>query len=161
MPGPEATVSPQSSDLWLSLSAPVLILVGEREHRLYVLKSDEIEYIESHGNYVKLHGAGVEYISRDSVKRLAATLAGTGYIRIARSLLINVRWIHYAQRASRGTYDFTLQSGSVVRSGSAYRDEILELLPLTQTRKGPGSHVSRAVEERRTRGSQAVSPKLA
>jgi len=154
-------VPPRPCELWLSVPAPALVLVGERERRLYVLKSDEIEYIESHGNYVKLHGAGVEYISRDSVKRLAAALAGTGFIRIARSLLVNVRWIHYAQRASRGTYDFTLHSGSVVRSGSAYRDEILELLPLTQTRKGPEPRVDRAIGERPTRGTQAVSPKLA
>ena len=125
----------QPSQLWLAVAAPVLVLVGERERRLYVLRSDQIEYVESHGNYVKLHGGGVEYISRDSVKRLANALAGSGFLRIARPLLINIRSIHYAQRASRGSYDFTLRSGAVVRSGSAFRDEILNLLPLTQTRR--------------------------
>ena len=129
----------QPSQLWLAVAAPVLVLVGERERRLYVLRSDQIEYVESHGNYVKLHGGGVEYISRDSVKRLAEALAGSGFLRIARSLLINIRSIHYAQRASRGSYDFTLRSGAVVRSGSAFRDEILNLLPLTQTRRGTHS----------------------
>ena len=131
---PEAAAQP--SQLWLAVAAPVLVLVGERERRLYVLRSDQIEYVESHGNYVKLHGGGVEYISRDSVKRLANALAGSGFLRIARSLLINIRSIHYAQRASRGSYDFTLRSGAVVRSGCAFRDEILNLLPLTQTRRG-------------------------
>jgi two-component system, LytTR family, response regulator len=126
----------QPSRLWLAVPARVLILVGERERRLYVLRSDDLEYVESHGNYVKLHGGGVEYISRDSVKRLAAALAASGFLRIARPLLVNIRSIHYAQRASRGSYDFTLRSGAVVRSGSAFRDEILNLLPLTQTRRG-------------------------
>ena len=133
---PPAAPAAQPARLWLAVPAPVLILVGERERRLYVLRSDEIEYVESHGNYVKLHGGGVEYISRDSVKRLAAALAGSGFLRIARSLLVNIRSIHYAQRASRGSYDFTLRSGAVVRSGCAFRDEILNLLPLTQTRRG-------------------------
>jgi DNA-binding LytR/AlgR family response regulator len=128
----------QPEELWLAATAPVLILVGERERRLYVLRSDQLEFVESHGNYVKLHGPGVEYISRDSVKRLAGALAGSGFLRIARSLLVNIRAIHYVQRASRGSYDFTLLSGSVVRSGSAFRDEILHLLPLTQTRRGNG-----------------------
>lgn len=128
--------------LWLAVPAPVLVLVGERERRLYVLRSDEIEYVESHGNYVKLHGAGPEYISRDSVKRLAGALAGSGFLRIARSLLVNIRCIRYAQRAGRGSYDFTLLSGAVVRSGSAFRDEILNLLPLAPTRRGsaPPAH---------------------
>jgi DNA-binding LytR/AlgR family response regulator len=131
-----AAPAAQPAQLWLTVPAPVLVLVGERERRLYVLRSDEIEYVESHGNYVKLHGVGVEYISRDSVKRLAEALAGSGFLRIARSLLVNIRSIDYAQRASRGSYDFTLRSGAVVRSGSAFRDEILNLLPLTQTRRG-------------------------
>ena len=131
---PEGGARP--AQLWLAVPAPVLVLVGERERRLYVLRSDEIEYVESHGNYVKLHGAGLEYISRDSVKRLAGALAGSGFLRIARSLLVNIRSIHYAQRASRGSYDFTLLSGAVVRSGAAFRDEILNLLPLAPTRRG-------------------------
>ncbi|MFZ1904143.1 MAG: LytTR family DNA-binding domain-containing protein [Steroidobacteraceae bacterium] len=106
------------------------VLVGEREHRFYVLKPEQIELIESHGNYVKFHSGGTEYISRDSVKRLAAALCASGFVRIERSLLINVRAIRYAQRAGRGTYTFTLHSGTVVRSGARYRDQILQQLPL-------------------------------
>lgn len=106
------------------------VLVGEREHRLYVLKPERIEFIESHGNYVKLHAGNAEYISRDSVKRLADELAANGFIRIERSLLVNVRSILYAQRVGRGTYAFTLTSGSCLYSGATFRDDILRVLPL-------------------------------
>jgi two-component system, LytTR family, response regulator len=111
------------------------VLVGEREHRLYILNTESIEYIESDGNYVKLHVANAEYISRDSVKRLANVLVGSGFIRIERSLLVNVRAILYAQRVGRGTFLFMLKSGSRLRSGARYRDRILQVLPL--------GHVSR------------------
>jgi two-component system LytT family response regulator len=112
-------------------AAPSL-LVGEREHRLYILKPEKIDYVEAHGNYVKFHVARAEYISRDSVKRLSVVLADTGFIRIERSLLINVSAICYAQRAGRGTFAFTLLSGACLRSGSSYREGILRVLPLTQ-----------------------------
>ena len=46
------------------------------------------------------------------MKRLAGELAALGFIRIERSLLLNVRSILYAQRVGRGTYAFTLSSGS-------------------------------------------------
>jgi DNA-binding LytR/AlgR family response regulator len=108
------------------------VLVGERGHRLYVLNAERIDYVESQGNYVKLHSSGTEFISRDSVKRLAAVLAGSGFIRIERSLVVNVRAIQYVQRSGRGTYAFTLLSGSVLHSGARYRDEILRVLPLEQ-----------------------------
>jgi DNA-binding LytR/AlgR family response regulator len=108
------------------------LLVGEREHRLYILKPEKIDYVEAHGNYVKFHVARAEYISRDSVKRLSLLLADSGFIRIERSLLINVAAICYAQRAGRGTFAFTLLSGACLRSGSSYREGILQVLPLTQ-----------------------------
>lgn len=107
-----------------------LLLVGEREHRLYVLRPDQVQFIKSHGNYVKLHAGNTEYISRDSVKHLADVLAGSGFLRIERSLLINTRSILYAQRSGRGTYAFTLACGSCLYSGATYRDEILRVLPL-------------------------------
>jgi hypothetical protein len=110
------------------------VVVGEREHRLYVLKAEKIDWIESQGNYVKFRCGGCEYISRDSIKRLAAVLAGDGFIRIGRCLMINIRFIEYAQRMGRRIYTFTMFSGSVLRSDPRYRDEILRVLPLTQVR---------------------------
>jgi DNA-binding LytR/AlgR family response regulator len=110
------------------------VVVGEREHRLYVLKAEKVEWIESQGNYVKFRCCGAEYISRDSIKRLAPVLAEDGFIRIGRCLMINIRSIDYAQRMGRRIYSFTMRSGSVLRSDPRYRDEILRVLPLTQGR---------------------------
>jgi two-component system LytT family response regulator len=111
---------------------PRTLLVGEREHRLYVLTPENVEYIAAQGNYVKLHASGADYISRDSVKRLAISLADRGFLRIERSLIVNVRAIAYAQRAGQGTYIFTLHSGTSLRSGARYRGAILQVIPLLQ-----------------------------
>jgi|HubBroStandDraft_4_1064222.scaffolds.fasta_scaffold01230_6 hypothetical protein len=118
----------------LQVSAiPLTLLVAERERRLYVLRPEKIDYIEAHGNYVKLHSGSIEYISRDSVKRLAIALASSGFIRIERSLLVNVRAIEYAQREGGGSYAFTLLSGLVLHSGAKYREHILQVLPLAHS----------------------------
>jgi two-component system, LytTR family, response regulator len=109
-----------------------LVLVGERAHRLYVLKPENVDYVEADGNYVRLHTGNIEYISRDAVARLETLLAGSGFVRIERSLLINVRAIAYAQRSGRGTYAFTMNSGACLRSGAKYRSHILRVLPLGQ-----------------------------
>jgi len=122
-----------------SSSAPQL-LVGERERRFYVLKPEKIDYIESHGNYVKFHTGNTEYICRDSVKRLAPALAHSGFLRIERSLVINTHAIHYVQRMGRGTYAFTLVSGACLHSGAAYREDILRVLPLAQVPGARASH---------------------
>lgn len=56
------------------------------------------------------------YVSCDSIKRLAAVLPDSGFLPIERSLLINIGAILHAQCVRRGTYLFTLRSGSVLRS---------------------------------------------
>jgi two-component system LytT family response regulator len=78
-------------------------LVGERQRRLYPLDPKSIDYIEAHGNYVTLRVGKLEYLSRDSIKRLAMQLAELGFIRIERSLLVNAAAVSYAEVAGHGT----------------------------------------------------------
>ena len=134
------TAAPSESD-----TGRPFLLVGEREHRLYLLDPFQIDYVESAGNYVTYHLAGVEYIARESLKRLDAVLAPAGFVRIERSLLLNVRAIAYAQPIGHGSFAFTLVSGARLHSGHAYRDTILAVLPLRRRappRPGPGAEMS-------------------
>lgn len=114
-----------------------LFLVGEREHRLYPLDPFEIDYVQAAGNYVTYHLGGIEYIARESIKRLDGVLAPAGFVRIERSLLLNVRAIAYAQPIGHGTFVFTLASGARLHSGHAFRDTILATLPLRRRAPGP------------------------
>jgi len=121
----------------VNVSGRPLFLVGEREHRLYPLDPFEIDYVQSAGNYVTYHLGGVDYIARESIKRLDALLAPVGFVRIERSLLLNVRAIAYAQPIGHGTFVFTLATGARLHSGHAYRDTILAALPLRRRAPGP------------------------
>jgi two-component system LytT family response regulator len=105
-------------------------LVGERQHRLYPLEVEKIDYIEAHGNYVTIRSGTCDYIRRDSMKRLAAYLADWGFMRIERSLLLNVRAVAYAQVADHGTFAFTLSTGACIQSSTSYREAILDVIPL-------------------------------
>jgi two-component system, LytTR family, response regulator len=105
-------------------------LVGERLRRLYPLDPRSIDYIEADGNYVTLRVGKEEYLSRDSIKRLALQLAELDFIRIERSLLVNASAIAYAEVARHGTFALTLSSGACLHSSAAYRDTILRIIPL-------------------------------
>ena len=105
-------------------------LVGERQRRLYPLDPKSIDYIEADGNYVTLRAGKVEYLSRDSIKRLSVQLADLGFIRIERSLLVNAAAVSYAEVAGHGTFALTLSSGVCLHSSAAYRDSIFRIIPL-------------------------------
>jgi two-component system LytT family response regulator len=105
-------------------------LVGERQRRLYPLDPKSIDYIEADGNYVTLRAGKLEYLRRDSIKRLSMQLAELGFIRVERSLLVNAAAVSYAEVAGHGTFALTLSSGVCVHSSAAYRDSILRVLAL-------------------------------
>jgi two-component system LytT family response regulator len=116
--------------------SPPKFLVGERRQRLYPLELSKIDYIESDGNYVTIRSGGAEYLSRDSIKRLSVALSDHGFVRIERSLLVNISAVSYVELAGHGSYAFTLACGACLYSGVAYRDGILRVLPLSR-RGGP------------------------
>lgn len=134
---PQAAPPTAAPDVRATDAVRPLLLVGEREHRLYPLDPFAIDYVQSAGNYVTYHLAGVEYIARESIKRLGVVLAPAGFVRIERSLLLNVRAVAYAEPVGHGSFAFTLVSGARLHSGHAYRDTILAALPLR--RRAPSS----------------------
>ncbi len=119
------------------------LLLGERDHRVYPLRADSIDYIESDGNYVIMRSGSSNYTSRDSLKRLSDELQDLGFVRIGRSLLVNIRAVSYVEAAGRGTFKFTLSSGPTVHSSSSYRGSILGVLPLRRV-SNRGSPMERA-----------------
>jgi two-component system, LytTR family, response regulator len=130
--------SSPSSQLGRTVSVPPRFLVGERQRKLYPLDPKSIDYIEADGNYVTLRAGKVEYLSRDSIKRLSMQLAEVGFIRIARSLLVNAAAVSYAEVAGHGTFALTLASGVCLHSSAAYRDSILRIIPLPALSKRYG-----------------------
>jgi DNA-binding LytR/AlgR family response regulator len=123
-------LSSDSSQPARAVGVPPRFVVGERQRKLDPLDPKSIDYIEADGNYVTLRVGKVEYISRDSIKRLSAQLAELAFIRIARSLLVNAAAVFYAEVAGHGTFAFMLCSGVCLHSSAAYRDSILRILPL-------------------------------
>ena len=131
-------LSAESSNVGRTMPVAPRFLVGERQRRLYPLDPKSIDYIEADGNYVTLRSGKVEYLSRDSIKRLSLQLAELGFVRIARSLLVNAGAVSYAELAGHGTFALTLTSGVCLHSSAAYRDSILRIIPLPALSKRYG-----------------------
>jgi len=106
------------------------ILVAEREKRLYPLEPQRIDYVESAGNYVKFHVGNCEYTARECIKRLEVVLGLAGFVRIERTLLVNILAISFVEKLGHRAFAFTLKNGVRLHSGPAYRETILRALPL-------------------------------
>ena len=101
-------------------------IIGEKSRRLYFIDVKNIDYVESEANYVALHVDDERYLARNTMKHLAVALAPLGFVRIERSLLINLRRVAFAERVDRGAFAFTLRNGQRLVSSITYRKGILE-----------------------------------
>jgi two-component system, LytTR family, response regulator len=99
-------------------------ILAEKSRRLYFIEPELIECIEADGNYVVVHTEAERYIARSTLKHLSVTLAPLGFLRIERSLLINLPRVAFMEKLGGGCYAFTLRSGRRLVSSVAYRKEI-------------------------------------
>ncbi|HKU15139.1 MAG TPA: LytTR family DNA-binding domain-containing protein [Steroidobacteraceae bacterium] len=99
-------------------------LLAEKSRRLHFIEPGHVECIEADGNYVVVHTDADRYIARSTLKQLALTLAPLGFLRIERSLLINLPRVAFMEKIGGGCYAFTLRSGRRLVSGEAYGKEI-------------------------------------
>jgi DNA-binding LytR/AlgR family response regulator len=103
-------------------------IVAEKLRRIYFLDTRTVEYVAAAGNYVVAHISGEEYLARATLKRLAPLLEPLGYVRIERSLLVNLRQVAHVERLERGQYCFVMRRGARLASSRERNAEIRAML---------------------------------
>ena len=79
--------------------------------RILFLKPGEIERVEAAGNYVLLHSGKEQHIIRETISAMEARLAPAGFMRISRSVVVNLACIREIQPAGSGRYSLLLKNG--------------------------------------------------
>jgi two-component system LytT family response regulator len=103
-------------------------LVIKNNNRVFVLKTDEIDWIEAEGNYVRVHFGKQSSLIRETLTRLAGQLDPRKFPRIHRSRLVNIDRIQELQPWSHRDWRIILRSGAELRLSRNYRDQLHQLL---------------------------------
>lgn len=106
---------PQMKALVGQLLAPVAgggrIFVRSSE-RILFLKPEEIGRVEAAGNYIILHSGKEQHILRETISAMEARLAPAGFMRISRSVIVNLACVREIQPAGSGKYSLLLKNGT-------------------------------------------------
>ena len=103
-------------------------LVVKSAGRLFFLRTEEIDWIESSGNYVCLHVGNETHLLRETMSSLEARLDPTAFIRIHRTAIVNVDRIKELQPLFHGEYEVVLRGGARLTLSRSYRDRLQCLL---------------------------------
>lgn len=108
--------------------APSRLLIGERARRFHFLEASTVDYLEVDGNYVTIHVGDERFLTRSTLKQLAALLAANDFVRINRSHVVNLRRVAHVERLEGGHFAFTLRHGQRLISCRERSGEIARLL---------------------------------
>jgi two-component system, LytTR family, response regulator len=96
--------------------------------RIIFIEVEDIDWIESADNYVRIHSQGRSYLMHETLTVLEKRLDPNSFRRIHRSRVVNLRKIKELHPLFHGEYVVVLKNGTELTSGRSYRDALQSLL---------------------------------
>jgi two-component system LytT family response regulator len=96
--------------------------------RVVFLNLDEIHWVEAAANYVRLNTAKDSYLFRETISRISDRLNPADFVRIHRSMIVNVRRIKELIPVNSGEYVVILNSGKELSCSRGYRSNLQHLI---------------------------------
>ena len=102
-------------------------LVRAANH-LYFVNASDVEWVDAAANYVRLHVAGRAHFVRGTVKSIEGRLAPERFVRVHRSIIVNLDFIQRLEPFAHGEYVITMRDGAKLRSSRTYNERLREML---------------------------------
>lgn len=102
-------------------------MIIRQSGRIFFLKINQIEYIEASGNYMKIHSNDESYLLRDTLNAMEKKLDPENFIRIHRSVIVNIEFIKEIKPWFNGEYLVFLKNGTKLTSSKTYKNNFLKL----------------------------------
>ena len=98
--------------------------------RILFLKLAEIVAVQAEGNYVSLRHRPNPYLLRESLSSMAEKLKPYGFIRIHRSVVVNISAVEEMQPLPTGEYRLRVKGGNEYLVTRTYKDNLRDLAQL-------------------------------
>jgi two-component system LytT family response regulator len=103
-------------------------LVIKSGGRAFFLKTEEIDWIEAEGKYVRLHAGKESYLLREAIGSMEAQLDPKKFPRIHRSSIVNIDRVRELQPWFHNEYRVVLNDGTILMLSRSCRKKLGELL---------------------------------
>jgi two-component system LytT family response regulator len=99
-------------------------LMIKASNRMVLLKVEDIDFIEADGNYAKLHVGRKAHLLREKMHDLEGRLDPAKFVRIHRSVIVNLDRIKEMQPHFNGDYIVVLVDGRQLRLSRTRREHL-------------------------------------
>lgn len=105
----------------------ISVHVGEH---IRVIPADAIDWIRAEGNYVSIHVDGTAYLHRETLRNLQETLEPARFLRIHRSVIVNIERVHEIHPLFNGNAEVVLRDGTRLALSRRFRSSARQALGL-------------------------------
>jgi two-component system LytT family response regulator len=106
---------------------PTQLLI-KQPGRFYFVPTAQVHYLEAAANYVTVHAQGAEHVLRATLSQLEQQLDPALFLRVHRSLIINMQQVKELHPWARGEFLFTLHDGTHLSSSRSYSAGVQQFL---------------------------------
>ena len=99
-------------------------LLVHRGGAIRIIKLGDIDWIESAGNYVRLHVGPEAYLHRQTMQHMEETLDSARFVRIHRRSIVNVDRIRELRPLFKGSYTVVMEDGTELTLSPVYRGRL-------------------------------------
>jgi two-component system LytT family response regulator len=104
--------------------------------RTLFLRTEEIDWIEAEGNYVRIHAGAGAHLVRETMAWCEARLSAAHFVRISRSAIVNVERLKEVQPLFYGDQVLILRDGQKLTLSRHYRERFEDLVQRQALGKG-------------------------
>ncbi len=103
--------------------------------RSYVfIKLDSINWVEREGNYLRIHTDDNSFLFRETLSAFEQILPEDNFIRINRSIIVNLEFIKELQIADNSAYTVVMRNNVQQSWGRKYRSNLNKIAHISRER---------------------------
>jgi two-component system LytT family response regulator len=103
-------------------------LIVKSSGRVFFVRTEEIDWVEASGNYVKVHTKADAHLLRESMKNMEAKLDPKIFVRIHRSAIVNIDRIKELEPWFHGEYIVIMRDGTRLTASRVFSDRLSALI---------------------------------
>jgi two-component system LytT family response regulator len=103
-------------------------LIVKSSGRVFFVRTEDIDWVEASGNYVKIHTKAEAHLLRESMKNMEAKLDPKTFVRIHRSAIVNIDRIKELEPWFHGEYIVIMRDGTRLTASRVFSDRLSALI---------------------------------
>jgi two-component system LytT family response regulator len=96
--------------------------------RIAFVRASDVDWIDVADNYLRLHVSGREHLVRETMKSVESRLQPEAFVRVHRSVIINLDRVESVEPHAHGEYVVTMKDGVRLRTSRSYSERLRRVL---------------------------------